>query len=181
MRGNTRHRGASGRRAAAIIAAAGIGLAAWFAAGAGSASATRADGASHAHGSSRGHSRAAGTIHVIEHAVTDTVVQSGGGPDVTGNTLTFHNQVFNVADTQPVGHDQGFCMRIYPPEGSWECFWTTFLPRGQITVEGPYYDTINSVLAITGGTGAYRGARGQMDLKSRNGGKEYDFVFHIDR
>jgi allene oxide cyclase len=175
MRANTRHRGASGRRSAVIIAAMAIGLAAWFAAGVGSASASRG------HKSPRGHRSSGGTVHVIEHAVTDTVVRSGGGPDVTGNTLTFHNQVFNVADTQPVGHDQGFCMRIFPAEGSWECFWTTFLARGQITVEGPYYDSMNSVLAITGGTGAYRDARGQMDLKSRNGGKEYDFIFHIDR
>jgi allene oxide cyclase len=37
---------------------------------------------------------------------------------------------------------------------SWECIWTTLLPRGQITVEGPFYDTRDSVLAITGGTGA---------------------------
>ncbi len=119
------------------------------------------------------------TVHVIEHAVTDTEIPSGGGKDVAGNPLIFHNQVFNVADTKQVGHDQGFCMRIDPAEGSWECFWTTFLARGQITVEGPFYDTKNSVLAITGGTGAYRHARGQMDLKSRHGGKEYDFIFHL--
>ena len=119
-------------------------------------------------------------VHVIEHAVTDTVVQSGGTGDVTGNTLTFHNKVYDTKDSNQVGTDQGFCMRIFPPEGSWECFWTTFLRRGQITVEGPFYDKKNSILAITGGTGAYRDARGQMNLNSRNGGKEYDFIFHID-
>jgi hypothetical protein len=120
------------------------------------------------------------TVHVIEHAVTDTVVQSGGGKDVTGNTLTFHNKVYDTADKKQVGTDQGFCIRISPADGSWECFWTTFLARGQITVEGPYYDTKNSVLAITGGTGAYRDAHGEMNLNSRMGGKEYDFIFHLD-
>jgi hypothetical protein len=35
------------------------------------------------------------TVHVIEHAVTDTVAQSGGGKDKTGNTLTFHNKVYS--------------------------------------------------------------------------------------
>ena len=119
------------------------------------------------------------TVHVIEHAVTDTVVQSGGGKDVTGNTLTFHNKVYDTADKKQVGTDQGFCIRISPADGSWECFWTTFLARGQITVEGPFYDTKNSVLAITGGTGAYRDASGEMNLNSRNGGKEYDFIFHL--
>lgn len=134
---------------------------------------------SNAH-AARAHRSAAGTtVHVIEHAVTDTEVPAGGGKDVTGNPLTFHNKVYNTSDTKQVGSDQGFCMRIYPKQGSWECFWTTFVNNGQITVEGPFYDTKNSVLAITGGTGAYRGARGQMDLISKNGGKEYDFIFHI--
>ena len=39
-----------------------------------------------------------------------------------------------------------------------------------MTVEGPFYDTRDSVLAITGGTGAYANARGQMELKSLAGG-----------
>jgi allene oxide cyclase len=120
------------------------------------------------------------TVHVIEHAVTDTVVHSGDGVDVTGNTLTFHNKVYDRKDKQQVGTDQGFCMRISPADGSWECFWTTFLAHGQITVEGPFYDKKNSVLAITGGTGAYRDARGEMNLNSRHGGSEFDFIFHID-
>jgi allene oxide cyclase len=119
------------------------------------------------------------TVHVIEHAVTDTVVHSGGRGDKTGNTLTFHNKVFDAADRKQVGTDQGFCIRISPADGSWECFWTTFLAHGQITVEGPFFDTKNSVLAITGGTGAYRDASGEMNLKSRNGGKEFDFIFHL--
>jgi allene oxide cyclase len=120
------------------------------------------------------------TVHVIEHAVTDTVVQSGGGTDKTGNTLTFHNKVYDTSDRKQVGTDQGFCMRISPAGGSWECLWTTFLKQGQITVEGPFYDKKNSILAITGGTGAYRNARGEMNLNSRHGGAEYDFIFHID-
>jgi hypothetical protein len=122
------------------------------------------------------------TVHVIEHAVTDTVVHSSGGgagSDNTGDTLTFHNKVFDSRDKKQVGHDQGFCVRISPAEGTYECVWTTFLAHGQLTVEGPFYDKKNSVLAITGGTGAYRSARGEMNLNSRHGGKEYDFIFHI--
>lgn len=119
------------------------------------------------------------TIHVIEHAVTDTVIHSAGPGDVTGNLLTWHNKVYNPANVEQVGTDQGSCVRIAPAEGSWECNWTTFLKGGQITVEGPYYDTKNSVLAITGGTGAFRDARGEMNLNSREGGTQYDFIFHL--
>jgi allene oxide cyclase len=119
------------------------------------------------------------TVHVIEHAITDTEIPTGGGKDVKGNILTFNNPVFNAANTKQVGHDEGFCVRIAPKQGIWECLWTTFLKAGQITVQGPYYDTRNSVLSITGGTGAYRDSRGEMKLRSRDGGKEYDFIFKL--
>ena len=49
---------------------------------------------------------------------------------------------------------------------SWECSWTTFLSKGQITVQGPFLDAGDSVLAITGGTGKYRNARGEMSSSS---------------
>ena len=123
--------------------------------------------------------KAAATVHVVEHAITDTEIPTGGGTDVKGNILTFNNPVFDAADKKQVGHDEGFCTRIAPAQGIWECLWTTFLRGGQITVQGPFYDTRNSVLSITGGTGAYRSTRGEMVLKSRNGGKEYDFIFKL--
>jgi hypothetical protein len=125
---------------------------------------------------------AAHTITVVEHAVTDTERRAvGPGKDQPGDPLTFTNPVFNTANSARVGHDEGFCVRLNLHTGAWECLWTTFLPHGQITVQGPYYDTRNSVLSITGGTGAYRDARGQMRLIARDGGKEYDFVFQISR
>ena len=124
--------------------------------------------------------RAAGTtVHVVEHANTDTEIPTGGGKDVKGNILTFNNPVFNAADTKQVGHDEGYCIRLAPKQGIWECLWTTFLSGGQITVQGPFYDTRNSVLSITGGTGAYRNNRGQMVLRSLDGGKKYDFIFQL--
>jgi hypothetical protein len=127
----------------------------------------------------RGHAAAGRTIHVIEHAITDTENRGVGGKDAKGNILTFNNPVYNTANKVQVGHDEGFCTRLQVKLGIWECLWTTFLKGGQITVQGPYYDTRNSVLSITGGTGAYDGVRGQMTLLSRNGGKEYDFIFKL--
>ena len=132
-------------------------------------------------GYAKGMARAASgrTVEVIEHAITDTENPGVNGKDVKGNILTFNNPVFNVANTKQVGHDEGFCVRLQPTLGIWECLWTTFLKAGQITVQGPYYDTRNSVLSITGGTGAYRNMRGQMKLVSKDGGKEYDFIFEL--
>jgi hypothetical protein len=153
-------------RTLALAATGALSAAAVVAPGIGSARAPRA------------HSAAA-TVHVIEHAITDFEAPGAGGKDVKGNILTFNNPVFNTADKRQVGHDEGFCVRLAPKPGIWECLWTTFLKGGQITVQGPYYDTRNSVLSITGGTGAYRNARGQMQLKSRDGGKKYDFIFQL--
>ncbi|MFL5859935.1 MAG: dirigent protein [Solirubrobacteraceae bacterium] len=119
------------------------------------------------------------TVHVVEHAKTDTEAPGVGGPDVKGNILTFNNPIYDAADKKQVGHDEGFCVRLQVKLGIWECLWTTFLKGGQITVQGPFYDTRNSELSVTGGTGAYKRARGQMDLKSRNGGMEFDFIFHL--
>lgn len=122
--------------------------------------------------------RAPVTVHVIEHARTDTVIDTGKRGDTTGDLLTFHNPVFDAADAMRAGRDQGQCIRIVVG-ASWECTWTTFLPGGQVTVEGPFFDTRNSVLAVTGGTGIYRNARGAMLLRSREGGTKFDFVFRL--
>ena len=160
----------------------GFRILAWAATAATAATAALTSGAIVAATSSAKPTRAraaSATVHVIEHAITDTEIPTGGGKDVKGNILTFNNPVFNVANTKQVGHDEGFCTRIAPKQGIWECLWTTFLKAGQITVQGPYYDTRNSVLSITGGTGAYRTSRGQMVLRARDGGKEYDFIFEL--
>jgi allene oxide cyclase len=118
------------------------------------------------------------TLTVVEHATTDTTTDTGASGDSAGDLLTFGNDVFDAKDAKKAGTDQGSCIRVVPGV-SYECTWTTLLPGGQITVEGPFYDKKNSTLAITGGTGRYRNARGTMDLESRSGGTKYGFVFHM--
>ncbi len=121
--------------------------------------------------------RGATTVHVIEHATTDTVVDNGKKGDSVGDLLVWHNKVYDAWDQKLAGKDQGDCTRIDPRSGSWECRWITWVKGGSLTVEGPVYDTRDSVLAVTGGTGAYKDSDGVMVLKSRNGGAEYDFIF----
>ena len=152
-----------------------VALVCLVAAGAFAASVALADRGDHGHGQKR-HGK---VVHVIEHATTDSISNQGGGPgDAVGNILTFSNDVFDENNSTKVGNDQGYCVRLVVGE-SWECNWTTFLANGQITVEGPFYDTRDSVFAVTGGTGGYANVRGSMELKSRSGGTEYDFIFHL--
>jgi hypothetical protein len=135
--------------------------------------------ADHGRGHGGKHRGGGKVVYVIEHATTDAVTNNDGrATDSVGDILTFTNDVFDKKNASKVGSDQGYCVRMVVGQ-SWECNWTTLLPRGQITVEGPFYDTHDSVLAITGGTGAYANARGQMELRSRAGGTEFAFIFHL--
>ena len=119
-------------------------------------------------------------ITVVEHADTDAVVDIGAKDDSAGDVLTFANPVFDAANKTQVGTDQGHCIRTVVGK-AWECFWTLSLKDGQLTVEGPFLDAGDSVLAVTGGTGKYAGARGQMKLHYRNPkGTEFEFRYELE-
>jgi allene oxide cyclase len=140
--------------------------------------ATGAASGSGGHG--RGHDRGKGkTIRVVERATTDTSVDLGASGDSIGDLLAFGNELFDRGNQIKVGTDQGSCVRTVPGQ-AYECTWTNSLAKGQITVQGPFLDSGDSVLAITGGTGAYRRARGTMDLHARSA-TEFDFTFHLSK
>ena len=118
------------------------------------------------------------TIRLVERATTDAVsVHGGKAADNVGDILTFANPIYDAANRQVLGSDQGFCVRMVVGK-SFECHWTLMLANGQIAVDGPFLDAGDSVLAVTGGTGAYAGARGQMKLHARaTPGASDDFTY----
>lgn len=120
------------------------------------------------------------TIKLVERALTDAVVDTGAKDDSPGDLLTFANPVYDATNRTKLGTDQGFCARTVAGT-AWECWWTLSLAGGQITVQGPFLDKGDSVLAITGGTGKYVNARGQMKLHARDDkGSEYDFTYELE-
>ncbi len=123
--------------------------------------------------------RAQETFTVIEHATTNTVVDLGEEGDSIGDTLTWGNELYDDQDANVVGFSSGTCWRTEPGK-TWECSWTNSLEDGSIVVQGPFYDTGDSTLAITGGTGKYNGATGEMTLQARDGGTEYEFTFNLN-
>ncbi len=127
---------------------------------------------------------AGSTIRLVERATTDAVTVHGDktgnrAGDNVGNILTFANPIYDAANSKMLGSDQGFCVRTVAGK-SFECHWTLTLADGQIAVDGPFQDAGDSMLAITGGTGAYNGARGQMKLHARDAhGTSYDFTYML--
>ena len=118
-------------------------------------------------------------MKMIEHATTDAVTDTGAKGDSAGDILTFANEVFDADDKNKIGTDQGMCFRTVAGK-AWECTWTLTLDKGQLTVEGPFYDSGDSVLAITGGTGEFAGAQGEMALSAYGTkGDAYTFIYKL--
>ena len=115
----------------------------------------------------------------VERATTDAVTDTGVAGDSPGDLLTFANEIYDEKNETLAGTNNGWCIRTVAGK-AWECFWTLTLKNGQIMVEGPFLDGQDSVVAITGGTGAYSEAKGEMALHARNAqGTEYDFVYKL--
>ena len=113
-------------------------------------------------------------IHVIEHAPAPDM-------EMSGNVQVFANPIYDGSNKKRVGRDQGICGHVRFAK-TWECVWTTFLPGGQITAEGPESDTEGTIypFAITGGTGMYANARGWLKERTHNkAGTQFDEFFHV--
>jgi hypothetical protein len=122
---------------------------------------------------------AAKPMYLVEHATSDATAHIGKDADNRGDVLTFSNDVYDAANKMKVGTDQGYCIRVVVGQ-SFECIWTLMLASGQITVEGPFLDASDSTLAVTGGSGKYATARGEMKLHARDAkGSEYDFLYSL--
>lgn len=121
------------------------------------------------------------SLKVVERAASDIVTDIGEKGDSVGDVLTFSNAIYDEANESEIGSSNGWCIRTAVGK-AWECFWTLILEDGQITVAGPFLDAGDSVLAVTGGTGAYAGVSGEMTLHARNPeGTEYDFGYTLVR
>ena len=51
------------------------------------------------------------SMKFVEHADTDTVTDTGDEDDSVGDILTFANPIFDEANKNQVGTDNGWCVR----------------------------------------------------------------------
>jgi hypothetical protein len=106
------------------------------------------------------------TIVVTERYSNDdaTVTPPTTSPTGVGGYDVFRDPLYNGSDTQ-VGHVLATCMPAF--DGDSLCHGVLEFAGGNITIDGSGISTDGSlVLAITGGTGEYVGASGQVSINT---------------
>jgi hypothetical protein len=106
----------------------------------------------------------------------DQLVDVGPAGDSPGDYVVFAEDLITPAG-RPVGHDQSQCKLMFRDEVSCQGSFI-FDGKGQIIVEGVLGETLNT-LAVTGGTGRFRNARGQAFLFPGPNEGETRFVFAL--
>jgi len=94
----------------------------------------------------------------------DTFLDLGAPGFSQGDEFILHDLVFTSDGGTQVGRDGGMCVifDVTVPESN--CTVTYALPHGEITVQFLNSPPPTKLVAVTGGTGMYRGARGQGTL-----------------
>src|SRR5262249_11691467 len=65
-------------------------------------------------------------LHVVEHAIPDTVQEFHPPQASLGDVLAWHNPVYNASNTRQIATDNGYCIRtVATGKTEWECAWTT--------------------------------------------------------
>jgi allene oxide cyclase len=119
---------------------------------------------------------------VIEHA-QPTVFDLGPTGDSIGDVRVFSNDLYDAENATVVGADQGFCVRTVVGKRM-ECTWTNIFENGTIVTQGAGLDAAFAgapmTVAITGGTGDYVGAKGEMTItKLEDADHQFTFTFEL--
>lgn len=109
----------------------------------------------------------------------DDILDLGAEGPTAGDEQILHDTLVN-SHGRVVGHDGGVCVFTDLNAPETHCVVTFSLPKGQITTQFLNTPPPNKVAAITGGTGAYRDARGVM-LLTEHPDQTGDLVFQLDR
>ena len=124
------------------------------------------------------------TLTLTGKTVTSEQVDVGKPGPSLGDMNVITEDVYR--DGKRVGTSDIQCtvVRLQPPKFEVQCFNTTTLPGGQITSQGIVTsDQIEKTpfqQAVTGGTGVYAGASGQLTVDEA-GDKPAEFTFELSR
>jgi Allene oxide cyclase barrel like domain len=96
-------------------------------------------------------------IRLVEVADVQKFIPAATG-DAVGTRYIFSSTIYDTAGRR-IGRDGGDCV-LTNPDGTVECMISVRLPGGQLTFQGLAQGS-ESDFALTGGTGAFRNARGE--------------------
>lgn len=120
------------------------------------------------------------TIVAIEHA-NPTRFDVGDVGDSVGDIVVFSNDLYDEENISVIGTVQGVCVRTVVGK-MMECVATNLLANGLITVQGPVDDSVYGIAEIsavvTGGTGDYLGASGELKIKKLEG-NQFVHIFEL--
>jgi hypothetical protein len=119
------------------------------------------------------------TFTVIEKSTGGKFVDLGKKGFGVGDEFTFASDFWNTAQTRKVGHSNGYCVVISATRD--HCFATARFHGGTLEAEGGNLSSASDFsLAITGGTGKYRGANGQVTIHSLSDTTSRDVIQLVD-
>jgi allene oxide cyclase len=100
-----------------------------------------------------------------------------------GDLLPYTNKLYDGTLKERLGITAGMCIMIeYVPEfdgDRYECQFSAYFGEyGHISVQGPYTSYCDCVMAVTGGTGIFTGARGVVKCKTLLPTKLF-YEFHL--
>jgi hypothetical protein len=121
-------------------------------------------------------------FRVISREVDSAEINLGPRAFGLGDRFVFTDNLFKRGER--VGTDHGECVttRIQGQSGTFQCLVTAVFRRGQITVQGAVTfsdDTSPFTVAITGGTGKFRDAAGEV-VVDESAGAYTVLTFHLE-
>src|SRR3954453_14077251 len=122
--------------------------------------------------------------------VTISTVEMGGNQeflilnknanDATGNEFAVSGPLYRLGAHTRVGKLRGVCFIVTKKFGIGQCAFTASLHQGNVTVSGTinFAQGATDTLAVTGGTGKFRNARGE-GVARNTGQTSESLVFHL--
>jgi hypothetical protein len=128
------------------------------------------------------------TLEVIARTVDEAELDLGEEGFGIGDQFVFTEDLFRT-DGRPTGQAGGSCTVVRADEpartATVHCVATLAFPRGQVTVQGLVTFTEEEArpftIAVTGGTGRYQGAGGEMVIDEREDPARYKLTLHLPK
>jgi hypothetical protein len=118
------------------------------------------------------------TVLEVDNPKHDVVVDVGASDESPGDYFLFQNKVMTLDGSKQVGRDNGRCMLFFQ---TLSCDATIkIFGKGKIVIYGAVFNENDNTFAITGGTGAYKTAHGQLVIDEMDNGTTV-LAFHLIR